>query len=235
MLIPTLAFVSVPCTDVRITGSFQQMLQPLLNKLDVHEERSDRVVVPCLAQQLPSIREKFVNATVLKLVSDCADAQASIRTLTIRPWLDFGYHMKLSLACRITSALRTITPWSTIGGPTITKVLDQFLPEDLWVFKEVASITGSQTDFDVAKHMSCILRDSLESRAEANGERLVIAAALGQKPHNFSTTYAEMLFNLKSIRLKQEWFRRYVSLWRISTHTPAADSGLIAILRACSN
>ncbi|KAE8333799.1 hypothetical protein BDV39DRAFT_188166 [Aspergillus sergii] len=43
-----------------------------------------------------------------------------MRTITIRPELGFNYHLKLSLACQITSALRTITPWTTCGGPNIS-------------------------------------------------------------------------------------------------------------------
>ncbi|GAB1218113.1 hypothetical protein ATERTT37_007364 [Aspergillus terreus] len=110
----------------------------------------------------------------------------------------------------ITSALRTITPWSAQGGPIVTEILDGFLPSELWTFKEVASVTGSQTDFDDAKHLSCILRDDLEERARANNEVLVLAAALTQSPPGTSQPYAEILFNLRTISEKQEWFREYV-------------------------
>ena len=144
---------------------------------------------------------------MLLSVADCADAQASLRTLTLRPELKFPFHLKLSLACQITSALRTITPWSAQGGPIVTGILDRFLPSELWTFKEVASVTGSQTDFDDAKHLSCILRDDLEERARANNEVLILAAALTQSPPDTSQPYAEILFNLRTISEKQEWFR----------------------------
>ncbi|KAJ5800903.1 uncharacterized protein N7518_002971 [Penicillium psychrosexuale] len=212
MLKPTLAFVSVPRANLRVTGYFEQELQPLLERLEIPKTTSDRVVVPCLAQQLPSIHQRFPDTIVLKLIADCADAQASMRTLTIRPELEFKYHLKLSLACQITSALRTITPWTTCGGPVQTEILENLLPKDLWVFREVAAVSGSQEDFNEARHLSCILRDSLETRARENDETLIIAAALAQKPGGGSRTYAEILYSLETISQKKEWFRRYVTV-----------------------
>ncbi|OQE80157.1 hypothetical protein PENNAL_c0047G00432 [Penicillium nalgiovense] len=153
MLKPTLAFISVPRTDLRVTGHFEQELQPLLERLEIPGITSDRVIVPCLSQQLSSIHQRFPNATVLKLIEDCADAQASMRTLTLRP-----------------------------DGPVQSELLEKLLPNDLWGFREVAGVTGSQEDFNDARHLSCILRDSLETRARENDETLIIAAALAQKP-----------------------------------------------------
>ncbi|KAI9368037.1 IucC family-domain-containing protein [Aspergillus egyptiacus] len=212
MLQPALAFVSVPRTDLRITGPFEQELQPLLERLKVPKTTDDRVVVPCLAQQLPSIQQRFPSATVLQLTADCADAQASMRTLTLRPELEFKYHLKLSLACQITSALRTITPWTTCGGPVQTALLEKLLPEDLWVFREVAAVSGSQENFNDARHLSCILRDSLDSRARENDESLIIAAALAQRPAGSSRTYAEVLYRLETIPQKKEWFAKYIRI-----------------------
>lgn len=210
MLTPPLAFVSVPRADMRITGDFEQMIQPLLKTLSIPETSSDRVIVPCLSRQLPSVLQRFPNAVVLKTMTECADAQASMRTLTLRPEYSFGYHLKLALACHITSALRTITPWTTCGGPVQTALLERFLPEDLWVFREVAAISGGQDDFSDARHFSCILRDDLEDRAQDN-ETLVIAAALAQQPHGSTRTYAEILYNLQTTAQKQAWFQKYIT------------------------
>ncbi|GMG04741.1 unnamed protein product [Aspergillus oryzae var. brunneus] len=210
MLTPTLAFVSVPCDNLRITGHFERELQPLLKRLDIPQTTSDRVIVPCLAQQLPSILQRFPDVVILKLAADCADAQASMRTITIRPELGFKYHLKLSLACHITGALRTITPWTACGGPVQTELLEKFLPDDLWVFREVAAVSGSQKDFNEARHLACILRDTLESRAQANDEVLIMAMALTQKPYGDSRTYAEILYNLETVVQKKEWFQSLV-------------------------
>ncbi|EYE97444.1 uncharacterized protein EURHEDRAFT_513335 [Aspergillus ruber CBS 135680] len=211
MLTPTLAFLSVPRTDLRVTGAFEEIIQPLLRKLEIPSTTPDRVIVPCLSRQLPAVDQRFPNAVVLKTVENIADAQASMRTLTLRPESDFGYHLKLSLACQITSALRTITPWTTCGGPVQTALLERFLPNDLWVFREVAAVSGGQDNFADAKHLSCILRDDLEARADANNERLVIAAALAQQPYNNTRCYAEILYNLRTTSDKQSWLRTYAT------------------------
>lgn len=207
MLTPEITFLSLPHSDLSVAGPFNYLLQPLLQTFEVPEAPEGWTIVPCLTQQLPSIMQRFPRAIMLLSVADCADAQASLRTLTLRPELKFPFHLKLSLACQITSALRTITPWSAQGGPIVTEILDRFLPSELWTFKEVASVTGSQTDFDDAKHLSCILRDDQEERARANNEVLVLAAALTQSPPGTSQPYAEILFNLRTISEKQEWFR----------------------------
>ncbi|KAF7593530.1 hypothetical protein BBP40_011258 [Aspergillus hancockii] len=211
MLTPSLAFVSVPRTDLLISGSFEETLEPLFTTLGVPPVSADRIVVPCHIRQLPAVRLYFPNAVVIKTVSHCVDAQASMRTLTFRPELGFPYHMKVSLACYITSALRTITPWTTVGGPAFTGLLERFLPSDLWLFGEVASVTGSQNDFNRAKHLSCILRDDLEARARANNETLILAAALSHHPPGSSRPYAEIMYSLQTLEEKKCWFRRYIA------------------------
>lgn len=207
MLTPTLAFVLVPRTDMRITGPFEEKLKPLISRLKIPETGKDKVVVPCLQQQLPAVQVYFPNAIVLKHVSECVNAQASIRTLTPRPELKFEYHLKLALACQITSALRTITPWTTVGSSFVTELLEKFLPPGMWVFKEVAAITGAQDDFSKAKHLSCILRSDLEQRASENNESLILAAGLVQEPLDGNRSYAEILYNLDSLEKKKDWFR----------------------------
>ncbi|KAJ5947177.1 hypothetical protein N7466_000192 [Penicillium verhagenii] len=226
MLKPSLAFVSVPRTDLRVTGQFEQELQPLLERLDIPKTSSDRVIVPCLCQQLPSIHQRFPAAIVLKLVTDSVEAQASLRTLSVRPELGFKYNLKLSLACQITSALRTITPWTTCGGPIQTEILEKLLPDDMWVFREVAAVSGSQEDFNDARHFACILRDSLQSRAEENDETLIITAGFAQKPSGDSRTYAEILYGLETICQKKEWFQRYVGILFELVLTPLVQYGI---------
>ncbi|KAA8646026.1 siderophore [Aspergillus tanneri] len=212
MLTPDITFISIALTEVRFSGPFEELLQPLLRSLQIPGVPKGQTVVPCLTQQLPSILRRFPNAIILETIADSAYAQASLRTLTLRSDIGYPFQLKLSLACQITSALRTITPWSAMGGPRISKILVKFLPANLWVFREVASVTGSQADFDDAKHLSCILREDLEARAENNNEVLIIAAALTQQPHGGSQSYAEIIFGLKSVYQKQEWFRLYVQM-----------------------
>ena len=98
----------------------------------------------------------------------------------------------------------------SLWWPSSKELLEKFLPDDLWVFREVAAVSGSQKDFNEARHLACILRDTLESRAQANDEVLIMAMALTQKPYGDSRTYAEILYNLETVVQKKEWFQRYV-------------------------
>ncbi|KAJ5232797.1 hypothetical protein N7468_005753 [Penicillium chermesinum] len=226
MLTPGITFVSLPSSDLHLAGPFKQLLQPLLRRLEVPSAPEHHIIMPCLTQQLPSVMQRFPNVMVLKSVVDCVDAQASLRTVTPRPELEFPFHLKLSLACQITSALRTITPWSAQGGPIVTEIMARFLPSDLWIFPEVAAATGSQSNFDDAKHLSCILRGNLELRADKNNEVLILGAALTQQPHGTSHSYAEILFDLQTVSQKQEWFHEYVTCLLNLTLPPLVNHGI---------
>ncbi|KAF7183071.1 hypothetical protein CNMCM7691_002906 [Aspergillus felis] len=208
MIAPSLSFVSIPCKDMRVTGPFETTLETLLQKLGIPKPRDENtLIVPCLTRQIPAILHHFENATVIAERSSIADAQASMRTVTLRPELEFNYHLKLALACQITSAVRTVTPWTTGQGRAISDLLERILPADLWVFKEVAAVTGRQEDFQAAKHLSCVLREDLEPRARMDNETLVVAAALMERHPEDGKTYPERLFRLDTVEARKKWFR----------------------------
>jgi hypothetical protein len=208
MLSPEVTFLSVPRSQVRVSGPFEHLLGGLLAKLNISAASEDRIIIPSLAQQNLSIQSRFDDVHVVG--SARASAQASMRTLTLRPELNFRYHLKLSLACQITSAPRTITPWTALGGAEVSELLGKLLPPDMWLFGEVAAVTGAQEDFNHAKHFSCILREDLELRANAQGEALIIASAFSQLPvdgFEEGKALAQELVPLQREE-KREWFQR---------------------------
>ncbi|KAI7781602.1 hypothetical protein LA080_014500 [Diaporthe eres] len=223
---PEMKFLAVPSTDLRITGAFQTRLRPLLQKLGVANTIPGTVVVPCLERQIPAIRSRFPNVEVLQSPQVTARAQAATRTVSLAPELESPYHLKLALACFITSALRTVSPWTACVGPEAGDVLSDILPEDLWVAREVASVTGSGADFDEAKHISCVLREDLEPRANALGETLIPAAALAETDLATGISSAERVFGLDSIDKRKEWLRSYVSTLLRLVIPPALESGV---------
>ncbi|KAL2811266.1 hypothetical protein BJX63DRAFT_444294 [Aspergillus granulosus] len=224
MLSPEVTFLSVPRSQMRVSGPFEELLSDLLTKLNVSGGSEDRIIVPSLAQQNLSILSRFSDVQVVG--SERASAQASMRTLTLRPELGFKYHLKLSLACQITSALRTITPWTALGGAEVSELLEKLLPPDMWLFKEVAAVTGAQENFNNAKHFSCVLREDLELRANAQGESLIIASALSQLPvsgFERGNSQAEAILPAEG---RKEWFQSYVSRLLNLTLTPLVDHGI---------
>lgn len=206
MLTPGIIFLSVPRSQIQITGPYESTIHELLPKIGISSPTPDRIIVPALAQQRPAIKLRFPDVFVVG--RDRALAQASLRTVTLRPELDFKFNLKLSLACQITSAMRTITPWSTLGAPAVSELLTELVPPDLWIYREIASVTGAQADFNEARHFSCIFREDLEFRAREQGETLIVAAALAQRTIDSSVTYAEHLFGLDSVDSKLSWLKR---------------------------
>ncbi|KAL3472534.1 ferric iron reductase FhuF-like transporter-domain-containing protein [Aspergillus californicus] len=220
MLSPEIMFLSIPRSQIRTSGPFDAILGELLDKLEIPACSETRIIVPSLAQQIPSILSRFTDVQVVG--SDQAIAQASMRTVNVRPELQFRYHLKLSLACQITSALRTITPWTALGGAEVSELLVKLLPPDMWLFKEAAAATGAQVEFNDAKHLSCILREDLELRANQQGESLIIASALAQLPV-MGKAHAQSLLPSEG---KDDWFRRYTSRLLYLTLTPLVKHGI---------
>jgi hypothetical protein len=205
MLTPEISFLSLPRSQVRISGPFEKLLDNLMAQLNIPKCTQDRLIVPTLSQQRPSIFSRFSDVHVVG--ADLASAQTSMRTVSLRPELSFRYHLKLSLACQITSALRTITPWTALGGAEVSALLQKLLPADMWVFKEVAAVTGAQSNSNDAKHLSCILREDLELRANQQDESLIIASAFSELLVSGSRrvkAQAEALFPAGD---KKDWFK----------------------------
>lgn len=223
---PEIKFLAVPSSDLRITGAFQTRLLPLLQKLGITNTHPGTVVVPCLRRQIPAIKSRFPKAEVLQSPPVTARAQAATRTVSLSPELRFPYHLKLALACFITSALRTVSPWTACVGPEAGDVLSDILPGDLWVAREVASVTGAGADFDEAKHISCVLREDLEPRADALGEALIPAAALAETDLATGVSSAERVFGLDTVEKRRAWLRGYVSTLLRLTIPPALESGV---------
>ena len=189
---------------------------PLLDKLGVqHTLCADDVVVPCLSYQLPCIRQAYPNTRHIKTVQHCAQSHISMRTVSLNPELNYPLHLKFSLNCQITSAVRNLHSQTVVAGPHISEMLKCLVPGDLWIFENVACATGALGSAS-PQYLACVLRKSLEEKAESFNETLIPAAALYQIPIDDYRTYAETLFNLDTLDKKKEWFRESVSVFFFS-------------------
>ncbi|GAQ37978.1 unnamed protein product [Aspergillus niger] len=214
LLEPELSFLCVPKSDMKVFGPFQSLLDPLLTSLGIPkpDDTINEIVIPCFSRQLPAITPLFPKARILGAVQNRCRAQLSLRTVSMMP--DVGgspLHLKLSLNCQITSRLRTISPYAAALVPAVGKILQSLLPQDLWIFEEAASVTGSQEDFDQACQLTCIIRKCPEKRAADMGETLIPVAGLLQKPFNDARTYLEIIFGLDGVKVTQAWFRKYLT------------------------
>lgn len=188
-------------------GPFEDLTQSLVKGFGVAWAPStSSVVVPCLSRQLPAVLFYFPEAEHVKSLPGIGKAHAAIRTVSVP---GYEYDLKFSLACQITSALRVLPCWSAASAPEMTALMRKIFPKDLWLFGEVAAVTGSQEDKSEARHLTCILRESLEAKAQKNDEALVLVSALMKKPLRGQKTYAEILFDLNTTAEKKEWFARF--------------------------
>ncbi|KXT04176.1 hypothetical protein AC578_55 [Pseudocercospora eumusae] len=226
LLHPSMSIIAVDRAAVKISGPFRRLLEPLLANFDLPTVGSNDIILPCLSRQWPAIQANFPSAYILIPDALEAEAQASVRTVAIPKQYGFSWHLKTALACTITSALRTITPWTACVGPELSEVLKDLVPNNLWIASEVASITGSQANFDQAKHISCILREDLEPRAESLNQSLIICAALAECPYGSSECYATLTFDLHNTHAKMAWLTEYTSVLVESILSPALDSGI---------
>lgn len=208
MLNPGISLVLIPRSSVHMYGPFEELTHSLVEGLGVAPPVSnDLVIIPCLSRQLPAVLNYFPEAEHVKSVPGAAKAHAAIRTVSIT---GYEFDVKFSLACQITSALRVLPCWSAAAAPRMTALMKEILPEDLWLFGEVAAVTGSQEDKSEARHLTCILRENLVPKAQENDEALILVSALMEKPLDSQQTYAEILFDLKTTVEKKKWFTRFV-------------------------
>ncbi|KAK4141291.1 uncharacterized protein C8A04DRAFT_39228 [Dichotomopilus funicola] len=148
--------------------------------------------------------------------------QTSMRTISIP---DFPFHLKMALSFTITSATRTMTPWTTRMCIEVSGLLEDIVdPELLWIARKRAAACSADPDFERAKHLSVMLREDPEPRASGRGECLVLPAALfevssrGGEEEKERVGRAVELFELgSSVEAKREWFRNYTHLYFLST------------------
>ncbi|KAJ2706619.1 hypothetical protein FB645_001494 [Coemansia sp. IMI 203386] len=212
-----LGFVAVPRSKLRIEGQLEELLHPLYSSADFDTDiefnvetssntssdtgasryildfvnRSEEFVLPVHPLHMPAVLSMFSFARSLPF-SVPAEAQASLRTVCPKAFALLGYDIKLPLGIKVSSALRTISPWSTFVGPRITMVIPHILSkapvaDALLIAGEPASAVSNDPNFDIAKYLSCVIRSDPEHICRLRNERVILAAALtGYDDHGVS-------------------------------------------------
>ncbi|KAJ5097169.1 IucC family-domain-containing protein [Penicillium angulare] len=226
LLSPEITFISVPRSELRVTGPFEQLLEPLLQSLKIPQEpnQDDRIIVPCFTRQLPGIVSIFPQTRRIQSIPDACRAQISMRSVSFKPEI-FSHHLKLSLLVQITGGLRIVSDSGAVLGPVLSKILPNLLPPDVWFFEEPASITGIQSEVLEAGLISCIIR-KLPEQTKSSKEILIPGAGLYQKPFNEDQSYMETLFGLDTLQKKQDWFRKYAALLFSAVMPPLVRYGI---------
>ncbi|KAJ2655196.1 hypothetical protein IWW48_005658 [Coemansia sp. RSA 1200] len=203
-----LAFIAVPRREIKIEGRFEELLDALYSnaELDVkneqnsgyildHINRVTELVLPVHPFHMPAVLEMFAYARRLPFTVP-AEAQASLRTVCPNVLEPLGFDIKLPLGIKVSSALRTITPWSTYIGPRITHAIPDILrgmgpSEPLLIAGEPASVVSNDPDFDIAKYLSCVIREDPDHICRLRGQRAIVAAALTSFTDDGTTTVVQ--------------------------------------------
>ncbi|EAQ88722.1 hypothetical protein CHGG_05341 [Chaetomium globosum CBS 148.51] len=151
--------------------------------------------------------------------------QASMRTISIP---DFPFHVKMALSFTITSARRTMTPWTTRMCIEVSRLLQDIAdPELLWIALKRAAACSANRDFEAAKHLSVMLREDPEPRARELGQCLVLPAALFELRSEDRVAPVVELFNLEpTLEARKNWFRNYARLYLQAVLPPLLSYGI---------
>ncbi|KAL2862584.1 IucC family-domain-containing protein [Aspergillus lucknowensis] len=174
-------FVSVPRAGLTLVGDYEGHISKLI-PTQLNHQGDDQVIFPVHEYQLPNVKNAFPNARVLPCTIS-GRPQSSVRSISL-PGADVDFCIKVPLAVKITSIVRTIRPWAiTIGyrlEPILTVIENaaKTFGGSLRVIREVAAAASS------SEHLGCIIRQSTESLVAETGDRIIVCAAVAEHIHD---------------------------------------------------
>ncbi|KAJ9069234.1 hypothetical protein DSO57_1020679 [Entomophthora muscae] len=216
---PTICMFALPTNQVTVRGDYFDHILPLAKGCPVFNP-AEMVAIPVHELQVPMISLHFPGAIDLGIRLH-SEAQVSLRTVRIEKMANVNF--KLPLAAIITSAMRTVSPWSTYLCPDFNRIADAVV-EDKKILKvghEVGSVIANHPDPDVQKHFSCIVRN--EAQSLCPGETVIVCAALTEKRHG--KYILPELFGLTSEASRLAFFKTYVTLLISSFLPPIVKHG----------
>ena len=183
---------AIPRESMILNGDFEAHTRHLVdailesngNAKDLREKYKDRVFMPVHQLQVPNIREKVKDAIILpEENSVLAYGLSSIRTVAVPGIID-GHTLKLSLGVELATIMRTIPPAAALYGYLFSKNIVPNLSYDrdiLTIQREIVSASYRHQDPEIAKHCSCIIRESVEIRTTSTMDGFAVCASLVEK------------------------------------------------------
>lgn len=228
---PRVSLVSFPRSHIRTRGPFKRLIAPLVKAATDEQPTKNTIFVPVHELQLVNVKERFKEARVVP-GHVTMDALASVRSL-VAPELLPGLSLKLCLGMNITSALRTITPFTTYFGPGFSRNVLPRLTYDrniLEVEQSLASAVYRHPDSDVAKHCSCIVRRAVEYEQSNNYNysTYVMCAVLGEKIQRPDTreTLLTHVWKLDARQKRVRFLKRYIDVLLRAVLPPCIVNGV---------
>ncbi|KAG0342955.1 hypothetical protein BG005_002591 [Podila minutissima] len=219
---PTLMLVSMPADAVVISGEFLTIMAKILPTDMVPIGRVPIFVHPL---QVPNVVSKFPEATLHPFTLS-ALAQSSLRTVIIPELANYAF--KLPVGITVTSAMRTISPWTTFMGPRLIPILDRIIPKSnvLKYAAEHSSVSARNSNFDTAKHLACIIRDDFGATLCEQNEAVIVCAALTERP-NGNVARVIKICNLNTPASRVEFLSIFVDLALKAFLVPLIEHGFV--------
>ncbi|ORZ18745.1 IucC family-domain-containing protein [Absidia repens] len=242
---PKIRLLAIPKDNMQLRGDFETLSEPLVtimlnkstcegndeeNATTLREKWADHVLMPVHELQVINVQQLFPKAYVFPEANHITvQSLTSIRSVAV-PELFPGMSLKLCLGIKVSSALRTITPYSTYFGPGFSTGVVPHLTYDakvLTIERELASAVYIHDDTDIAKHCSCVLREAVEYD-EDNEDTIVPCAALVEKIQRPDTdiTLVKHVWNLDTDEKRVEFLDRYIDLALQAFLPPALKNGV---------
>ncbi|KAJ3371544.1 hypothetical protein GGF31_003153 [Allomyces arbusculus] len=216
---PDLVLFAVPLKRVHAHGTWLTDVHPrLLEHLPSHDAArvpADHVLFPVHGHQAAWVRANFPDFVSLR-VRIPALAQASTRTLVVPndQWFPDGAIVKTSISMTITSAMRTVSPYTVQNAPVMS-AMAHIVNEGrsfLFPIDEFASIGLDHPDETIAKAMGCVLRADPERLLAPHGENVILCAALVERDLATGVPHVVRAFGLQSLAQRLPWFTEYAKL-----------------------
>ncbi|KAK0495633.1 IucC family-domain-containing protein [Armillaria luteobubalina] len=206
LLHPRLRLIHVPITSVLVTGPYHDLVIPFISRFPVHTYPDGYIPVPVHELQIAHIAANFPEAVIHPpAISYPVEAQQSLRSIIV-PGLNNGFHLKLPLGIKLTSAVRTISPASAYLGPRFSAQIIPKLTYDrtiLTVAEEPVSLIGTHPDPLVARHLACLIRQD----HTANSRTIdIVCTAL------VDTSSPQAIFGLTTKESRVAWLSAYIDI-----------------------
>jgi staphyloferrin A synthase len=221
---PNISFLAVKRSDCHLTSfelarvadlfyeeypDLRQHVIEELKKKGAKEDEYDLIPVHPwqLEHTIPAIyKEAMKNGTIIPIPSYSIETYALVSIRTLMQAKNRKHHIKTPINVQTTSAIRTVSPASTINGPIVSQLIKNILPKEqllsrLDVIEEKAGIYFAPTNPSLFKHDTSVLGKNLAAIIRENPEHdlkdgeiaMPAVALIANSPVNRKPIVAELI------------------------------------------
>lgn len=206
-------FYKVAKSAMNIYGKYEDAIRVVAKNLNISYNQDTEIVIPVHELQKDVVNNLFNTLQLNEVTSTNALSHCSLRTVDIDSISDYSF--KLALGMTTTSAMRTVSHWTTYHSPALAEVIQKMIEgnKHLTFLHDLGSIIVKNDDFNVSKHLACIIRENVSVKLSDPTETAIVCAYLTEvcddefnivrqfdlksdkDKENFSDTYAKLLID----------------------------------------